>query len=452
MTKSLIPPKRFSIRETRSATVIAFFAWTIAVFDFILFGTLLPVIKEDLGWSDSQALLIATLTTLGGAIVVLIIGPIVDRFGRRKGMMITVGGTALSSALTAVSVNTAMMVGVRSLSGLGLSEQTVNATYLNEVYELSDDEKVRRRRGFFYGIVQSGWPVGALLASGFVAVIGLAIGHGQWQWMFLLATIPGLIVLIIRRTLRESPQFLAMREVKKLRADSRNADADVLVDAYNLRAADRSPVTAIFTGPRLRNTVVLSLAFAGNWFGVQCFSVLGSTVLTDTKGLDFALVAPLLVIVNLVAAAGYVFFGWMGDKVNRRNLIGAGWIIGGALFAVMLLTDMPVWLTVVVYALGLFCLLGPASALFLYIAECYDPSCRATGGTFVLAVSQPGAVIAGFILTALIAGGMASAMAFTLVGALGCALGGLLIFAAKKVDSNVHLAPYEVPAVGKVQA
>ena len=39
------PLRRIPVRETRRATGIAFFAWTIAVYDFILFGTLLPRIS-----------------------------------------------------------------------------------------------------------------------------------------------------------------------------------------------------------------------------------------------------------------------------------------------------------------------------------------------------------------------------------------------------------------------
>lgn len=94
MSRLRAAPRRFTVQETRKATVIAFFAWAIAVYDFILFGTLLPIIKADFGWSEGQALFVSTLVTLGGAIVVLLMGQVVDRFGRRRGMMFTVGGTA----------------------------------------------------------------------------------------------------------------------------------------------------------------------------------------------------------------------------------------------------------------------------------------------------------------------------------------------------------------------
>lgn len=436
MKQSPLGRKAFTRKETRTATVLAFFAWAVAVYDFILFGTLLPVMKADLGWSESEALLIHTLVTLGGAVVVLLIGPVVDRFGRRKGMMLTVAGTAASSALTAVAPGVAAMIGVRSISGLGLSEQSVNATYLNEVYELTEDKHVRRNPGLYYSIVQSGWPVGALIAAGFVAVVGAALGQGEWRWMFLLATVPGLLVLFIRRKLRESPQFLASREAQRLRKAGDITAAEELASEFGLERESSTPLKTIFTGSRLRNTLIIGGAFFLNWFAVQAFSVLATTVLTSAKGLEFSVVTPLLVIANLVGAAGYIFFGWAGDRWGRKNLIGIGWIAAAALFAVLLLADMPVFLTVAVYSLGLFCLLGPAAALFFYIAECYDASCRATGGTFILAVSQPGAVLAGFLLSALVGAGTAVNTSFLLVGVLGCLVSGLLIFAAKHVTHD----------------
>ena len=159
------PLRRVPVRETRRATGIAFFAWTIAVYDFILFGTLLPRIEESFGWTTSRALFVSTLVSVGTAIVVLCVGPMVDRLGRTKGMIISVGGTAASSAATAASVGAASLIGVRAISGLGLAEQSVNATYLNELYALTEDEKIRRNRGFIYSMVQTGWPIGALLGG-----------------------------------------------------------------------------------------------------------------------------------------------------------------------------------------------------------------------------------------------------------------------------------------------
>src|SRR6201991_833707 len=188
--------RRVGARATRKATIIAFFAWLFAVFDYIMFGTLLPQISSSFGWDDATASFISTLVSVTTAVIALAVGPITDRIGRRKGMILTVSGTAVASALSAVTPSAAYLVGVRSLGGLGLSEQAVNATYLNEIYAVTDDEAIKRRRGLVYSLVQGGWPLGVLLASAWVAIFLPTIG---WRGCLLLAVFPAVLIALMRR-------------------------------------------------------------------------------------------------------------------------------------------------------------------------------------------------------------------------------------------------------------
>ncbi|MFW0793318.1 MFS transporter [Gordonia sp. CPCC 205515] len=198
-------------------------------------------------------------------------------------MIISVAGTAASSAATAATFGAGSLIGVRSISGLGLAEQSVNATYLNELYELTEDEKIKKRRGFVYSMVQTGWPAGALLAAGFVAVVTAIFGADAWRIAFLLATIPAVIVALVCRTLKESPQFEAHDAIKKLRAAGKHTAADELAAATATVEQTSAPFKRIFAGKHLRNTVVLSVAWLLNWFAIQTFSVLGTTVLERAK-------------------------------------------------------------------------------------------------------------------------------------------------------------------------
>src|SRR5690625_6215700 len=82
-------------------------------------------------------------------------------------MMASVGGSAAAGGASALATGSVSLVGIRALSGVALAEQSVNATYLNEVFALSEDKKVKKNQGLIYAFVQTGWPVGALLAAGF---------------------------------------------------------------------------------------------------------------------------------------------------------------------------------------------------------------------------------------------------------------------------------------------
>jgi MFS family permease len=116
-------------RKVRYAAWICFLAWTFAVYDFVLFGNLLPPLAHDLGWTEATSASINTWVTVGTAAVAFAVGPIIDRFGRRPGIIIAILGAAIASVLTAVAgwvvgvtagVGLVALILVRSMAGLGV--------------------------------------------------------------------------------------------------------------------------------------------------------------------------------------------------------------------------------------------------------------------------------------------------------------------------------------------
>jgi MFS family permease len=425
----------FSKGATRTATVLALLAWTIAVFDYGLFGTLLPAMQESFGWSESEAYAINTWIAVGTAIVAFGLGPIIDRLGRRKGMMTTIGGTAIVSTLTAAIpaglgvLSSVLLTVVRSFGGLGFSEQAVNATYMNEVYQVTEDEKKRRRPGFHYSFIQGGWPLGFLLSSALALAFLPSLG---WRSLYVMAAIPAaIIVWLVFRKLRETPQFELHHKLTELEKHGKREDAHALAASYGVEHSSTAPLKRLWEPHLRRNTIVLSLAWIINFFGIAIFSVLGSSVLKNAKGVELSDAFWMLIVINLLAYFGYVFHGWLGDKIGRKKTIVIGWIISGLSFALMLspIASDP-FLIIVTYGAGLFFLVGPYAAIQYFMAECYPVSCRATGTTFIGAMSQPGTIIGGALFTAL-AAGAGTGTAALWVGALGTLLSGILMLAAK---------------------
>ncbi|CDG12996.1 major facilitator superfamily protein, partial [Serratia marcescens subsp. marcescens Db11] len=323
-------PQQLTIRDAKFATWIAFFAWVFAVYDFILFGTLLPEIGDHFGWSEVEQAELATWVAVGGAIIALAIGPLVDKLGRRLGIVVTVGGAAVCSLLTAIggAWGKGALIGIRSVAGLGYAEQTVNATYLTEIYAALDDPALNRRKGFIYSLVQGGWPVGALVASALTALLMPIIG---WQGSFIFAALPSFIIALLALKLKETPQFQIHQHIHQLRhlgdiEQARQVARDYQVD-YD--AHQQAGLSAAFRGASLRATLVLGGAVLINWFAIQIFSVLGTTVLTKVHSVSFANSLLILVLSNLVGYCGYLTHGWLGDRFGRRNTIAVGWMIGG---------------------------------------------------------------------------------------------------------------------------
>jgi MFS family permease len=439
LTPPAIDEKRrfpaFSKAATRTATILALLAWTIAVFDYGLFGTLLPAMQDSFGWSASEAYAVNTWIAVGTAVVCFGIGPVIDRLGRRKGMMTTIGGTAVVSTLTAVlpaglgAVSSALLVVVRSFGGLGFSEQAVNATYMNEVYQVTEDEKKRKRPGFHYSFIQGGWPLGFLLSSALALAFLPTAG---WRGLYIMAAIPAAIVVwLIARRLKETPQFELHQRLTELEKHGKPEEAHALAASFGVEHSSAAPLKRLWEPHLRRNTIVFSLAWIINFFGIMIFSVLGSSVLKNAKGVELSDAFWMLIVINLLAYFGYVFHGWLGDRIGRKKTIIIGWIISGVSFAVMLspIATSP-FLIILTYGAGLFFLVGPYAAIQYFMAECYPVSCRATGTSFIGAMSQPGIIIGGALFTA-VAAGSGTGTAALWVGALGTLLSGILMIAAK---------------------
>jgi MFS family permease len=391
--------------------------------------------QDSFGWSASEAYAVNTWIAVGTAVVCFGIGPVIDRLGRRKGMMTTIGGTAVVSTLTAVlpaglgAVSSALLVVVRSFGGLGFSEQAVNATYMNEVYQVTEDEKKRKRPGFHYSFIQGGWPLGFLLSSALALAFLPTAG---WRGLYIMAAIPAAIVVwLIARRLKETPQFELHQRLTELEKHGKPEEAHALAASFGVEHSSAAPLKRLWEPHLRRNTIVFSLAWIINFFGIMIFSVLGSSVLKNAKGVELSDAFWMLIVINLLAYFGYVFHGWLGDRIGRKKTIIIGWIISGVSFAVMLspIATSP-FLIILTYGAGLFFLVGPYAAIQYFMAECYPVSCRATGTSFIGAMSQPGIIIGGALFTA-VAAGSGTGTAALWVGALGTLLSGILMIAAK---------------------
>lgn len=432
-------------KDLNWALVLCFFAWTFAVYDFVLFGNLLPAMAADLGWTDAQSTGINTAVTAGTALVAFGIGPIVDRFGRRKGIVLAVAGAAVASGLTAVAGWVAGLIGglgiillvlVRSMAGLGYAEQAINATYLNEMFaQTHTDAKKAKRRGFIYSLVQSGWPVGSVLAA---VSVYLLFPVGGWELPFLVAVFPAVFILLAAKKLKETPQFVLRREADRLLKSGHTAEAHELAREAGIDLTEQStPLAAAFKGVSRRPTIVISIAFMLSWFGVLCFVMLGTSYLTaaDGKDVPFTNALAILIVSNGTAFLGYLFHGWLGDRIGRRNSIALGWLLSGVSFLALVLAPQGSFgLIIALYSAGLFFLIGPFAALLFFNGESFPAHTRATGGSIINASGQLGALIAGIGVTASLASGTGWGTSFMIWGCVPILLSGLVILGARNVD------------------
>ena len=385
----------------------------------------MPVVAKDFGWSTEFSTLVATWVSAGTFVVAIAVGPIVDYLGRRIALVVTTAGAALSSGLAALTFSPIYLIVVRSLSGFGYSEQAVNATYLSEIYGA-------RHRGFFYSLVQGGWPIGVLFASAVSAWLLPLIG---WRGTFAVATFPIVVIAILATRLPESPHYEALKQVRRLSRAGRAEEAKSFGKAHGIDVdkAQSFSYLQLFLSDERKHTIWLGLSFLLNWIAIEVFVVLATTIMIKAKGVSMHNALLFLIASNALSYVGYVVHGYVGDAIGRRETIMGGWILAGLAYASMILLANGPVAVLISYMIGLFFIIGPYSALFAYMGESYPTRSRGTGVAFINAMGPIGAILGAALLTWLQSTGMSVGNAAVVGGAVPCILSGLALFGARRI-------------------
>ncbi|BCJ60881.1 MFS transporter [Micromonospora endophytica] len=287
---------------------------TIETYDFIGFGTAAALYFGDVFFPDSDPLAgtLLSFATLGIGFAVRPLGGIVggylgDRIGRKP---VLVGSLLLMGVATVLIglLPTYQMVGiwaavllviVRVIQGLAFGAEWGGAILM------TFEHAPWRRRGFYTGITQAGFPVGLLLANlAFLASVPLG---PQWAWRvpFLLSAVLIVVGIMVRLKIDESPEFEELKESGEV---AKNPLLEVLRDDW------RNVLRAFCL--RITET-------AG--YAVSVTFMLSYISLNDIADRSVTLTA-LLVAAGLGIAAT-TYWGHLSDRVGRRKVYLVGCVI-----------------------------------------------------------------------------------------------------------------------------
>jgi MFS family permease len=422
----------FSRGQVGYTAFVALMAWTFAVYDLITFGNLLPIIQKSFGWSNPTASFVATLVGLSSLVVALAVGPMIDLLGRRFALMVTTGGAAISSGLAALAIGPISLVIVRALSGFGMSEQAVNAAYLNETFP-------DKGKGFLYGIVQAGWPLGVMLSSGLAALLLPTIG---WRGVFLVAALPLVVMLALRFGLKESPYFLKLKHLRALKASGRGAEADKLSRQWRIDLGEResrNTYAPLFAPALRRHSIALGATFFFKIIADSQLTVLATSVLAQAKGIELTSALWTVFIGNGVALLGYLLFGWVGDRIGRRETVIAAQICAAICTVLLLFVAQGFAAVVVFYSLVLFFAQGAAAPFFAYVGESYPTRMRGSGAAYINVAGPIGGIFGPLVYGALQSAGATPTVAAA-SGAVAALIAALCLLGARSIRPGQNLA------------
>lgn len=302
-------------------------------YDFFIFGSLAPVISKVFfaGLDPTPALIAAlALFAVGFAfrpLGALIFGVVGDRMGRKGAFLITVtmmgGATFLIGLLPtyaqAGALGPILLIFLRILQGIALGgEYGGAAIYVAE-------HAPNGKRGASTGWIQSSASFGLLAALLVIVATRTSLGEdafGTWGWRipFLVSSVLLAISVWMRAKLAESPHFAKLREEGEVTKAP-------LRESFGNRDSLKRVMIAFF-GIMCAQGAVWYFTF----FYLQVFLEKSLDLPGQTKDL-------LLIVMTVVSAPLYVYFGWLSDRIGRKPVM-----VGGMALALVLYFPASHWI------------------------------------------------------------------------------------------------------------
>jgi MFS family permease len=332
--------------------------WMLDAMDVQMFSFAIPAIIAAFAITNADAGLIGTATLLSSAFGGWFAGALSDRIGRVRTLQITIAWFAVFTFLCGFAQSYTQLFILRALMGLGFGgEWAAAAVLMGEVIRAE-------HRGKAVGAMQSGWAIGwgiaALLATLFFTLLPQELA---WRALFWAGVTPALLVLFVRRFVKDPPVFAQTQR--------------------NLLAAGKTTnVLEIFSPSMLRTTVLTCLLSTGAQGGYYAITTWLPTFLRTERKLTVLGTGTYLAVIIAGSLIGYWVSAWLSDRIGRR----ANFILFAACSIVTVVgyTQIPVDDSVMLFLgfpLGFFAS-GVFSGMGPFLTELYPTRMRGSGQGF----------------------------------------------------------------------
>jgi AAHS family 3-hydroxyphenylpropionic acid transporter len=339
-------------------------------------GVAAPKLGPALGLSPGDLSWFFSVSTFGLMIGAAIGGRLSDRFGRKVGLVASVGLFGVLSIATGLADTVNQLVVARFLTGVGLGGALPN------VIALVTEGVAPARRRAAIGLVYAGLPTGGALAS-LVSFFGA--DPSGWRTIFYIGGIlPVLAVIPLALFL---PRLAAPAKIGEEGGYAR----------------------AVFGGGRAVSSLLLWIGF---FLALLAMYLLLSWLpsLLIGRGLARPDAALVQVAFNLFGALGSAATGWLMDRSGRRGPLVAA-IFAASALAIMLAAWLPVSLAI---SLGVGAAVGATvsgvqAVLYGTAPTLYPMAVRGTGVGVAVAAGRLGSAVGPLLAGQLLIIGLTSA-------------------------------------------
>lgn len=398
--------------------------------------------------------LAAALYVAGACTGALYFGRLTDRFGRKKLFIVTLGVYLAATALTALSFSSWWFFAFRFLTGFGIGgEYAAINSAIDELIPAAFRGRVDLmiNGSFWLGAVG-----GSLLSLVMLDTDVFPMDVG-WRLTFALGVVLGLVILLVRRHVPESPRWLFIHGRGK-EAEDLVASIERRVEAEKghglpppegeITIHQRGPITfaeiarTVFSDYRRRAILGLSL-FIGQAFLYNAITFGFGAILTTFFGVSTSRTGYFFAVIAAGNFIGPLVLGKLFDTVGRRVMIsstyllsgvllfGTAWLFGAGRLTATTLTAC--------WAVVLFFASAGASSAYLTVSEIFPMETRAMAIAFFYALGTAAGGISGPLLFSdLTSSGVVgdTVLAFQIGASLMCLAGLIAAFLAVRAEGR----------------
>ena len=310
-------------------------------------------------------------------------GPLADRFGRVRTLMLTILCYSAFTCLGAIATTVWQLAVFRLLAGVGIGgEWSMGGTFVAE--EWPED---RRKMGA--GYMHTGYYFGFFLAAIANYFIGAKYG---WRVMFAIGGLPAILVGFIRYGVREPARWEAKR------------------DRPTLASAFLKLFSGVYARRTILNSIYLLVSIVGLWAG-SVYVPASVTQIAVREGYSAAGAARMASYATMLLSAGTILgcvvLPPLAEALGRRLTLGVYFALMFLCIAIGFgyLFYLPAhalpWFMACLFFLGVG---GANFAMYtLWLPEQYSTDCRASAFAFATSVGR----FAGAGITFLVGAGVA---------------------------------------------
>ncbi|MFE7375397.1 MFS transporter [Bacillus cereus] len=370
----------------RILAVVAFFIGL----DSLLVAPLLPAITETISIPDGSGGLLITIYALCYGITAPLFGPMSDKVGRKRMIVIGFIIFSISTFCTGIAKSFETLLLFRGLTGLS------GAMVVPSIFALVGDKIAYESRGKAMGMI-----MGAMIGS---TVIGVPIGAflseiGNWQWTFYSIGILTLFITLLVNHILEN---------EKTRNEARVAIAKTLFTSLKMVLVNVSVLFALLA------TFLWTIGLHG------MFSYIG-VYYRNNFGLSVGQIGIVIFLAGIGSVAGNILGGKLADKLGKGIVVSIASIVVSISVMIFSLSIENLVIAIIVHIMwSLFIGFGQASLTAL-ISE-LKPAVRGT----VMALNSSAMYIGMTIASGVASLAVSNGLPFFSLGIM-CAIASLLV-------------------------